>query len=219
MQPSSSILTSRIVSFVYGCCLVLSAPAAETIGPWTVTATPGSATLISGGGGSFQWLNVVNTPVTLNDAFTGFSVVDDGFANADSGTVLEFGFGPGVAVNGPGADLVIFDARYDAGDYALSTSLDNFIQELVYPAAVFAFTGESRSYYYNSGGPYSAQIWAAGVDLSDLGVADGASVSGVRLRTVNSSGDPIGLAVVPEPGTLGLIAAGLFGLLCRRRQT
>src|SRR5262245_27590035 len=53
--------------------------ATETVGPHTIEATPVSAVLVSGGGVSFKWLNIVNSPLTLDEALTGFSVIDDGY--------------------------------------------------------------------------------------------------------------------------------------------
>lgn len=45
--------------------IVIVSARAEVIGPYDIAATPSSATLVAGGGAAFNWLNVVNSPVTI----------------------------------------------------------------------------------------------------------------------------------------------------------
>jgi hypothetical protein len=49
------------------------------IGPRDVVAAPTSAVLVIGGGAQFTWMNVVNAPVSIDEAFTGFGMIDDGY--------------------------------------------------------------------------------------------------------------------------------------------
>src|SRR5262245_5693361 len=120
--------------------------AVETVGPHTIEATPVSAVLVSGGGVSFRWLNVVNVPVTVDEALTGFSVIDDGYSNAQSGTVLLLTFAPGALRNGVGPDLVLLDAGNDLNQYRVRTSADGFAHEILVNANTD--TGVDRSYFY-----------------------------------------------------------------------
>ena len=69
--------------------------AQETIGLWTVNA-PDSASQISGAFDPNSWLNVVNAPVTVDEAFSGESILDEGFANSAPGLTFEVVFNNGV---------------------------------------------------------------------------------------------------------------------------
>ena len=183
--------------------LLASLPAAsETIGPVTVTATPTSATLVTGGGPLFGWLNVGGSPVGLGSAFHGFPVLDDGFSNPEAGTVIALHFAPGTLVNGPGTDVAVFDARYDFGAYTLSADATGFAVELPLPEFDFVDTGETREYVYEiSGAPLAAGIHVAEVDLTLLGVPAGAAVSTLHLKAINSHCDPVGVgSLTPQPG-------------------
>lgn len=196
---------------------------AEIIGSYDIVAAPIDARLVAGGQNvQFGYLNIVNAPVTIEQAFTGFSILDDGYANGAAGTTIEVEFTPGLVKNNPGPDLVLFEARYDAGEYRIRTDYDGFATALFLGAADFADTGVDRAYYYQhaTGGPYNADIYAAAFDLSDLGVPDGATIERVRFEATNDATDPIGLGMinnpVPEPATLVLLAAA--PLLTRRRR-
>lgn len=197
---------------------------AEVVGTWNIVATPDSAAFVTTP--ESGWLNVVDAPVSFNDALTGFSVLDDGWANLDPGAIFELTFGAGVLKNNAGFDLVVLDAHYDSGSYALSTNLDGFTAELALGSALFSYTGVDRDYYFENNDILNpSEIWGVGVDLSDLGIGAGVEVSAVRLRATNSSTDPIAVGVlgplqqpVPEPGTLALLGAGVVSLLRRRRR-
>ena len=215
----------RRVLFVLGFVLLASQPlqAQETIGPFDIQ--PASAT----GNFTQYWGNVVNTPVTINEAFSGFSIIDDGFINVGSGEFYEVTFDPPI-VNGTGSDIVVFDARYDAGDYTLRTSYDGFSASFV-PSS-WVDSGVDRSYYYGGAGPASADVWGVEVDLSDLGVPDSATVSNIRVTVNNGAGDPLGVGAIGEPlilavevptlSSAGMIVltvmmTGIAVLLIRRR--
>ena len=197
---------------------VSSSPAFETIGPYNIQAAPISATLVAGGGGG--WLNVVNAPLSINDEFTGFSIIDDGHGNAASGTTIELTFAAGTAVNVAGNDLVMFDGRFSNNSYAVSTDFDGFAAELALLDTAFVDTGVVRSYYFNGNGPFTARVMAAAFDLSALGVPAGGSVSRIRFRGTTGEVDPLGMgSLVPEPvSVLGLVGLGLMGVIARRRR-
>jgi hypothetical protein len=143
-------------------------------------------------------------------------------------TVVELGFSSDAARNLPGPDLVLFDARFDANDFAVSTIYDGFASEIALTRDLFINTFEVRRYYFGYEQPNTATIWGAPFDLSDLGVPEGASVETIRVRAINEfGGDLIGLGSlmearpVPEPSALSLwvivAAAVLSRLLARRR--
>lgn len=210
-----------------GLLVVLTLPsslASEIIGPYTIESAPVSAQVIAVGGSLWGWVNVVDSYVSVNDAFTGFSILDDGYANP-TGLTLELTFAPGTVVNATGNDLVLFDGRFSLNSYAVSTDYDNFTAELALPDTVFVDTGLDRVYYYqhspNPGDTTQADIMAAAFDLSSLGVPAGAQVLKVRIRATSSEVDPIGLGslYVPEPfSTAGLIGIGTIAMLLRRRR-
>lgn len=176
------------------------AHAQEVVGPWTIVQVPASATLVSGGVGSWDWLNVLNNPVSVNDAFSGPGLTDDGYANGSTGTTIELTFTPPV-VNGPTDDLVLFDAQFDQGAYDVAADHDGFAAVTSLPIAAFVDTLVMPSYWYgsSSGGPYPAGVFGAPIELSDIGVPAGATVTKVRFTLTNGGGDPLGMGVPCPP--------------------
>lgn len=202
------------------CFAVFCVPAAETIGDWTVTA-PDSARLIVNVdiGFGWGWLNVSNDRVSINDAFSGEGILDDGYANAAIGQVVEVTFLSPV-VNGPGADFVMFDAHFDRGRYSIASDFDGFGASLLLRASEFIGTGERREYFYefSVGGKVTATIWGAEFDLSELGVPLGESVSSIRFTADNANTDPVGIgAIVPAPASISLLGVGGLIFANRRR--
>ena len=172
----------------------------ETIGPWPLKAAPVSASLITGGGGIWHSLNIVNVAIDENTAFSGVGVADDGFANAAVNTVVEVVFAPGAVINLPGNDLVMFDALFSINSYAVSTDYDAFAFELPLPSTAFALTGVTHDYYYQGGLNPQTGVLAAPFDLSNLGVPTGAMVTRVRFRTTSGEADPLGIGALCNPG-------------------
>jgi len=169
----------------------------QVLGPWKVSA-PDSASLIIGGGVRWVSLSVVNTPLSVNDAFSGLPLDDDGFANADVGTTVEVNFLSGV-VNRPGDDVVMFEARFDEGDYAISSDHDGFVASTTVSTAGLT-TLVDHYYYVNGGGPSPASVIGVAVNLSSIGVPPGAMVHSLRFTSANLKCDPIGLGrIVPGP--------------------
>ena len=207
--------------------LVGSRAEAEIIGIWDVVA-PISASLVSGTTTDpfFFWLNVVDAPVTIEEAFTGHSILDDGYANFTVNTVVELGFAADAAENISGPDLVLFDGRFDANAFAVSTSYDGFLSEISLTLDLFVNTFEMRQYFFGNPEPNTATIWDAPFDLSDLGVPEGASVGEIRVRYINEGGGDLigvgsltGTQPVPEPTPLPLLilaTAALLPLAARR---
>lgn len=167
----------------------------QTLGPWEVVP-PGSAVVVNGGGGLWGWINVVNSSLSFTQAMIQSPIEDAGFVNADIGTTLDFVHVPGV-VNGPGADLVLFDAQFDTGQYRVSTNYDGFTASIL-ADTLFGTYATTRPYYYEFGSavPVNADVVGMEIDLTDLGVPDGEIVIGFRLVCENPGCDPISLAKI-----------------------
>lgn len=202
---------------------------ATMIGSWDVISAPTSASMLTGATSGYlnNWINTANTPISVNDALSGPNILDAGIANL-SNSVFQLTFESGTVVNNAGDDLVLFDGRFDAGVYAISSSYDNFSNRLAVAAPSFINTGESRGYYMENC-PYptsfSAGIYGASIDLSLLGIPEGAGATDFRVWSLNGFGsDFIGLgsltpaAHAPEPATMLLFGAGLAGFGVFRKK-
>jgi hypothetical protein len=239
MEKQKKLLTvngnlhHHIFFLAVGLFLLLSfspSASATMIGAWDIQSAPTSASMLSGttSGHINGWLNTVNAPITINDALSGPNILDAGIANLYNSS-FELTFGSGSVLNNAGADLVLFDARYDAGAYAISSSYDGFSNILSLAPSAFINTGESRSYYLE-GCPYptsfSAIIYGAAIDLSLLGIPDGADVTSFRIWSLNGTrSDFIGMGSLsspsmqnPEPATMLLFGAGLAGFGVFRKK-
>jgi hypothetical protein len=207
------------------CAVAVSTCAsAEVIGPYDIVAAPISASLIAGGGPDWGWLNFEDVTVTVDTAFTGFSVIADGYGSADAGTIVELTLSAHGIPNEPGPDLVLFEARYGKGEYVISTEPD-FSVEIELLESDFNDTGEDRVYFFEFNPlpiPTIADVWAAEIDLTDLGFGDGELVRTLYFRTTNDQADPLGVGIlVPAPVSIlavGLGAPTLLGARRRRRQ-
>lgn len=194
--------------------LAAGAASAETIGGYTIVDTPVRARLVAGGGAGWDWLNVVNAPVSVNDAFSGSLLADDGYANGPAGTTVEATFAAGALVNNPGVDFIFVDSRYSLNEYNIYIDADGFTTPQFAGGA--AGTGEFRNYFYAGGGPFNAELIVYAFDLSTWGVPLGGVVSSVRFEGLSSEIDPIGFGTVPTPGALTVLAAS--GMVAGRRR-
>jgi len=201
-----------------------SAQAVQTLGQWQIASAPTSATLISGGGSLWNWLNTTNAALTVNQAMTAFPVGDTGYADASPGTIVDLTYAPGQAVNNPGLDLVLLDSGFSANSYTLYSSTDGFTTPLTIPAANLVTTSELRNYYAGSlpnQGPFPAFILSYGIDLSFWGIPQGGDVTTIRMVMSGIECDPLTVAVldpVPAPNAAALLAIGALATTCRRRN-
>lgn len=168
---------------------------AEVIGDFQIIAVPVNAVVTHGGEAGIVWLNVENHPITVQEAFTGFSAIADGISNLPAGRQIELTFAPGVLRNDAGPDLVLLDADLDLNVYFVTTSYGDFSPLRV--VTEFVDTGVDRVYYSSEGGdPQSHDVYAAAIDLTSFNVPPGQIVDRVRIFTEGPSCDPLALGVL-----------------------
>lgn len=181
------------------CAAALAAPltaqTSQTLGPWEVIP-PGSAVLVSGGGGLWGWANTTGSSLSFTESMIQSPIEDAGYANADIGSVMDFVFVPGV-VNVPGPDMVLFDLQYDIGIYRFASNYDAFATEITVDTTGGTVVA-TQDYFYELGPAFPSMENVVGVeiDLDDLGIPEGESVIGFRLITDNVGCDPVSLTKI-----------------------
>lgn len=191
-------------------------------------------TLIESDGGeqsSGRWLNLVNADPG-NPAYLTGANLNTGIANIGLYGDISYTIGYNTPIsNGLGYDFAVITTRFSADAFYLAVSEDasTFTYKMRYGAELAINTGLTETFWYGGGGPYEAGVFITLIDLSDFGIADGASVSAI---TINSKDELDLLRIaglkrgtttnppsdVPEPATLALFGAGLGALGLRRRR-
>ena len=162
-------------------------------------------------------MNLVNANPGNPGALTGPGF-DTGIANIGSIGNVFYTIGYNTPIlNGIGDDLAIVSARYSASDtFTLQVSSDGFTFT---PFAAFGpglavATGVRQLFFVAGTGPQPALLFVTPIDLSLFGIAQGATISAVRI-TSSPEGDLIrvaglGSSTVPEPNTLFMFSSGLL---------
>jgi hypothetical protein len=134
--------------------------------------------------------------------------------------VLEVVFADNAILNGPGTDLVIFElsGALGAGTADHTERFDVTVFDGSSFPAFVSFDPVDTGYPDPNGG---LNIFTVEIDVSDFGVAAGATTQRVRIRLVDNlvhrSADPTALGAlssvsVPEPPPVLLLVLGLLGL-------
>lgn len=223
---------AEIVGGVCAVALAVPTSANEIIGDWDLAGAPTFASLVQGGGPFFDWLNEYNEPIDVNQGFSDFSIIADGFGNAMAGTIIEVTFDAGVVNQGKGvADLVFLEARFApvAGLYKITVAgyepmLFLGQGEGVPDRVGFVDSGEDRSFFYGLNGTQdTAEIYGAEIDLSFFGIGVGVLPVPLTLQfeVLTDFRAPLGFGAfaVPTPGSLAFLAGGAFVAASRRRRS
>ena len=185
-----------------------SAQASTTIGGFTFTSSATSLIQASG-----AWTSFTGDP--LATAVTDSSTLSSVFS-FDPNAFLRIGFANGI-LNGAGNDFVVFTI----GNFA--PGIADPVPVTINGVTIVLPPSPTTSFVF---GPGRGQLNAAAFDLTDFGLASGASISEIRISGAPTSPLAANMsffgvlntgtgAVVPEPSTWMLMIMG-FGLIAQQ---
>jgi MYXO-CTERM domain-containing protein len=205
-----------------------------TLGTFTFNDQEFGNTLSQSDGGTFlsnNWLNVVDSDPGSPGALTGANF-NTGIANIGiDGATVEYTIGYDTPiVNGPGADfglVVGYSWQTDVYHVAVSANGTTFTPFQNFSGGSLGVdTGVNMSYWYAGEGQYATDLIVVPIDLSQFGIASGASVDAIEIEGLAGeqpdyfriAGFGTGTTVSPEPVSMLLAGAGLAGLAFWRRR-
>ena len=230
-------LPARILTT--GACLLAtgSATADITFGSYTFQDNAFADRVVSNDGN----VHLFNgDATTLEEALLGFSpangLINIGYPNPQESGALNSNdftlyFDDFAAIDGVGADIVLFDARFSTDPYEIAVISGGTESAFLTINPIDQInTGESPDIFNSS----DADIFGLEIDLVDYGVSD---AQGIRFRALgngiipastgieNVEGDPrfagvlngVADVAVPEPGSLALLGLGVLVMIRRRR--
>jgi len=227
-----SPIVRPFLSILLGIILSLEVSAAPiTIGPYTFAGEEAFPTdtdyrsgdqtyIVHPDGGS--WYMSTDPKYTLDAALTGHDVT---LGIGGRGIIVDLIFGAASIINGPGADLVVFETvfveNFDIAAFVgdtLTSPPDRYWSTVLSGVTVGSVAGINNSSALN----------AAEIDLSDLGILDGQVISKLRLYSQPFDKPPedatagadivvvgalnLDPADVPEPSTFILLGFGVVGI-------
>ncbi len=189
-----------------------------TLGSFNFNTSQFGDSLSESDGGTFRngnWLNIVNSNPGNPGALTGANF-DTGIANIGIGSNPVYTIGYNTLIsNQSGADLGIVSARFSFNDtFELAVSQDgvSFSSSVLFGPSLAMATGVQMRYYYNGGGPFSANLYVTPVDLNAFGLSAGATIQAVRI-TGSPEADLIRVAGINPQSTSVPDGASTFALL------
>jgi hypothetical protein len=167
--------------------------------------------------GSFRYIGHAGEPLPNSpaEAVLG-SDINTGMETLVAVSHVELGFIDNVVVNGPGPDLVFFELSSESFGESIRVALDSLDAGVVLSST----NTDIDITYDDSEGRTGSQAWVyrAELDLSSLGVPDGASIDSIYIdMSATYQPDLLAVGAIPAPGVLGLLAStGLLGVRRRR---
>ena len=185
-------------------CFVITDGRALTLGPFEFNDEQFGDALLGKGGlwEKSNWLNTVNTdpgkPAVLTGPNVETGIANIGLSEPPPTYVIEYNT---PIVNGPGEDLGIISARFSSDFFSLAVSTDgtNFTPFIDFKPKLAVDTGVTKSYFYDGGGPFEADLFVTPVDLSWFGIDLDATVSFIKVTSF-PEGDLIRVAGFAEGG-------------------
>jgi len=184
------------------------------------------ASFVSGSGVRFSCAAGAPAASSYAEALSGSDITQCVNVSGGGDGVIEVAFNDNSIVNGPGADLVIFEV---SGPRATGTPDPAELFELsVFDGTVYtpfaAFTPVATG--FGTPDP-TLDLFAVAIDLTTFGIAAGAAVNHVRLHLFDNGLGSKGADIaalgalnsatpIPEPSTAALLAIGLLGMANRR---